>query len=231
MFRLKVRYVLQHQVLAKWPPKDGTVYSTPYTLPDQSSSTTTTTEQSISPEASTSAPQQEGDNENEDTLSYSLVSSDGVYTAEAGDSHTANYSMNSPYSVVYWYVTTPAGIGSNVDTENGDGSKTNSSLNYTFPSGVSGEYRIAAIVYDNNGTTAYEPSYTVTVSLPTTTETTTPAAPVVVPIWSDIPDPYNLTVGDSFYLDLNSYVTGSPTLTRRRNGSRDGGIHSWLLGW
>ncbi len=96
LFRLKVRYVLQHQVLAKWPPKDGTVYSTPYTLPDQSSSTTTTTEQSISPEVSTSAPQQEGDNENEDTLSYSLVSSDGVYTAEAGDSHTANYSMNSP---------------------------------------------------------------------------------------------------------------------------------------
>ncbi len=42
-----------------------------------------------------------------------------------------------------------------------------------------------------------------------------PAPPTVVaPVWSDIPDPYNLTVADSFYLDLSSYVTGSPTFTR-----------------
>ncbi|MXV78934.1 hypothetical protein F4001_11315, partial [Candidatus Poribacteria bacterium] len=44
---------------------------------------------------------------------------------------------------------------------------------------------------------------------------------VTAPVWSDIPDPYNLTVGDSFYLDLNSYVTGSPTFTR--NARTDGG--------
>lgn len=50
-------------------------------------------------------------------------------------------------------------------------------------------------------------SYTVSVSLPTPT-------PVSFPVWSDIPDPYNLTVGDSFYLDLRNYVTGSPTITR-----------------
>ena len=37
---------------------------------------------------------------------------------------------------------------------------------------------------------------------------------MTAPVWSDIPDPYNLTVGDSFTLDLNSYVTGSPTITR-----------------
>ena len=35
-----------------------------------------------------------------------------------------------------------------------------------------------------------------------------------LPVWSNIPDPYNLTVGDSFRLDLSSYVTGSPTITR-----------------
>ena len=40
------------------------------------------------------------------------------------------------------------------------------------------------------------------------------ATTVTAPVWSDIPDPYNLTVGDSFTLDLNSYVTGSPTITR-----------------
>ena len=42
----------------------------------------------------------------------------------------------------------------------------------------------------------------------------TPLAPASAPIWSDIPDPYNLTIGDSFSLDLSSYVTGSPTITR-----------------
>ncbi|RKU09698.1 hypothetical protein C6501_14945 [Candidatus Poribacteria bacterium] len=40
------------------------------------------------------------------------------------------------------------------------------------------------------------------------------ATPQPPPVWSDIPDPYNLTVGDSFSLDLRSYVTGSPTITR-----------------
>ncbi|MDE0484033.1 MAG: fibronectin type III domain-containing protein [Candidatus Poribacteria bacterium] len=49
--------------------------------------------------------------------------------------------------------------------------------------------------------------------------TETPRAPIIVvvvpaPVWSDIPDPYNLTVGDSFSLDLSSYVTGSPTITK-----------------
>ena len=45
-----------------------------------------------------------------------------------------------------------------------------------------------------------------------------PVSTVSLPVWSDIPDPYNLTVGDSFSLDLSSYVTGSPTFTR--NGGR-----------
>ena len=46
-----------------------------------------------------------------------------------------------------------------------------------------------------------------------------PQAPVIItvpaaPAWSDIPDPYNLTVGDYFCLDLSSYVSGSPTIAR-----------------
>ena len=44
------------------------------------------------------------------------------------------------------------------------------------------------------------------------------ATPQPPPVWSDIPDPYNLTVGDSFSLDLSSYVTGNPTIT-------------WTSGW
>ncbi|MCG9132831.1 hypothetical protein J5I95_14220 [Candidatus Poribacteria bacterium] len=45
-----------------------------------------------------------------------------------------------------------------------------------------------------------------------------PVSTGALPVWSDIPDPYNLTIGDSFSLDLSSYVTGSPTFTR--NGGR-----------
>ena len=43
------------------------------------------------------------------SLSYSLVSSDGVYTATAGTGHEANFTTSRPYSYVYWYVTPPAG--------------------------------------------------------------------------------------------------------------------------
>ncbi len=51
------------------------------------------------------------------------------------------------------------------------------------------------------------------------TVTGSPQAPVIItvpaaPAWSDIPDPYNLTVGDYFCLDLSSYVSGSPTIAR-----------------
>ncbi len=35
---------------------------------------------------------------------------------------------------------------------------------------------------------------------------------VSAPVWSNIPDPYYLRVGDRFRLDLRNYVTGSPTL-------------------
>ncbi|MYB64243.1 hypothetical protein F4X73_06100 [Candidatus Poribacteria bacterium] len=152
--------------------------------------------------------------------SYTLVSSDGVYTATAGYGHEANLSTGSPYSKVYWYVKTPSesGYGTNVSTEYGDGSKTTSQLDYSFPSGVSGDYVITAYTYFTGS--IIEPSYTVTVSLPSSTETETPsvpaapAAPVAAPVWSDMPGPYYLTAGDSFSLDLSSYVTGSPTIIK-----------------
>ena len=205
-----------------WPPKDGTVYSTPYTLSDPSSSdgtgTTTqteTTEASISEEQSTSASE---DAEDEATLSYSLVSSDGVYTATAGFGHEANFTTNEAYTLVYWYVKTPGDTshyGANVVTEAGDGSKMTSQLDYSFPSGVSGDYQFLVYVYSSGGS-VYETSYTVSVSLPssnTPPTTPSPTPTVSLPVWSDIPDPYNLIVGNSFYLDLSSYVTGSPTFT------------------
>lgn len=137
----------------------------------------------------------------------SVTPSNGSYSATAGDSHTASYTISSPYSSVYWYVKTPSdtsSLGTNVEIDQGNGSLTTASMTYTFPSGTSGSYKITSYVYV--GSTTYEDSYTVSVSLPAPT--------VTVPVWSDIPDPYNLRVGDNFSLDLNSYVTGSPTFTQ-----------------
>lgn len=119
--------------------------------------------------------------ENTGSPMYSLVSSDGVYTAEAGTGHEANFSTTQAYSYVYWYVRSPSetGLGTGVDTDYGDSSSTTTAqLSYSFPSGVSGDYVITAYVYDGDGTTVYETSYTVTVSLPgsSTTPTTKPSS-------------------------------------------------------
>ncbi len=136
-------------------------------------------------------------------LSYSLVPSDGVYTAYAGNTHTANFSTSSPYSFVYWYLKAPSDTAvTGQERDVGDGSLTTADFTYTFPSGVSGNYVFSVYVYDGDNTTIYEESYTVSVSLP----------PVTTPVWSAIPD-YNLTVGDYFYLVFSDYVSGSPTLT------------------
>ncbi len=204
-----------------------------------------------------------------------IISPLGLYfNAVPGNSHTSDLIASSAYSSVDWYVSSPSdsGRGTLIETDYGDGSSTTASMNYTFPSGVTGDYVITAVVTDSSGTD--EASYTVSVSsssggtpptsAPTPAPTTyhvcgvhedwqsgdhslqascsetdshgqyctvtnfyacqshthvyPPPPTVVAPVWSDIPDPYNLTVGDSFYLDLSSYVTGSPTL------SRNGGV-------
>ncbi len=117
------------------------------------------------------------------SLSYSLVSSDGSYSAEAGTGHEANFTTNSAYQSVYWYVKSPSDTsyyGTNVETDYGDSSTTTTAqLSYSFPSGVSGDYVITAYVYDNDSS-VYETSYTVSVSLPSSstpppTTTSTPS--------------------------------------------------------
>ncbi len=142
-------------------------------------------------------------------LSYSLVSSDGVYTATAGFGHEANFTASQAYDSVSWYLKRPSDASAVYQrTDSGNGSSTTSQFGYSFPSGVSGDYVFKA--KGTIGSTGFDVSYTVSVSLPKPKEKK--------PIWSDIPDPYNLTVGDSFTLDFSRYVTGSPTLTW--NGGR-----------
>ncbi len=94
-----------------------------------------------------------------------LSSSDGSYTASAGDTHEANLVADGPYSQVYWYVKAPGetGYGTEVEIDNGDGSTSDASLSYTFPSDASGEYTITAYIYRSD-LSVYEESYTVTIA-------------------------------------------------------------------
>ena len=98
-------------------------------------------------------------------LPGSLSSSNGSYTVTPGDSHTANFSTDSPYSSVKWYVKPPGDTsdrGSLVETDTGDGSATTASLSYTFATdAVGGAYVITAYVTTPDG--VYEVSYTVTI--------------------------------------------------------------------
>ena len=111
-------------------------------------------------------PDEEDDEDEEQRPSSSIVSANGSYTAEAGDSHTANFTTSEPYSSVYWYVKTPSDTstyGTTVEIDQGGGSTTTASMSYTFPSGTSGDYVIMAYVYGGNSN-IYEESYTVTVT-------------------------------------------------------------------
>ncbi len=109
------------------------------------------------------------------TLTVTLASSDGVYTASAGDLHTAQATASDVYYGVSWFVADPGttGRGASVEYDVGDGTATTASLDYTFPSGVSGDYRITAVAYKwSNSAVWDEASYTVTVSLPSSSTST-----------------------------------------------------------
>ncbi len=96
----------------------------------------------------------------------------GSYTASAGDTHTANLTLSSVYSSIYWYVKSPSesGLGTSVQYVSGDGSSTSASFSYSFPSDASGDYVITAYTYLSDGS-VIQPSYTVTVGSMTTTST------------------------------------------------------------
>lgn len=143
-----------------------------------------------------SAPEAADDDDGADA-SPTLTPSNGLYTAEAGDSHTANFTTNQAYSRVYWYVKAPGDTsyyGTNVETDSGDGSTTTTAqFSYSFPSGTSGDYQIMAYVYSGDNS-IYETSYTVSVSLPTTAFTYT---------LSPSNSSYTATAGDSHTATLS----------------------------
>ena len=118
------------------------------------------------------------------SASPSLVSSDGVYTAEAGGSHTADLSVPSGWTQIYWYLKSPSESDygtSQSSVSDSTGNSTSASYTYSFPSGVSGDYVLTAYVYSSDGTIV-QPSYTVSVSLPSSTDTTTSTETEASPI-------------------------------------------------
>ena len=148
---------------------------------------------------------------------------EGLFNALPGDSHKSVLSAPEAYSRVDWYVASSGVTGRGVlmETDPGDGSSTTAEFTYTFASDASGDYVITGVFVDSNGDET-DSSYTVSVS-GSTTVATTPVSSVSVPVWSDIPDPYNLTVGDSFYLYLNGYVTGSYVVGNPTTMTKSGG--------
>lgn len=87
-----------------------------------------------------------------------------------GESFGVRLTTDAPYSQVYWYVKAPwetSYYGTNVEIDSGDGSTTEASLSYTFPSGAmhTGDFIITAYIYRSDQS-VYEETYTVNVTMP-----------------------------------------------------------------
>lgn len=80
-----------------------------------------------------------------------------------GETHYALFEASIAFDSVYWYVRAPGetGYGTNISTEEGDGSKITSMCSWTVPH-TAGTYTITAYVYFSD--TIIEESYDITVS-------------------------------------------------------------------
>ena len=103
-----------------------------------------------------------------DSSTRTLTPASGSYTyATVGSTHEASLTSSIDYDSVVWQVGPPNHIGSTyptVETDIGDGTLTDASLSYTFPTDVPGTYTIIAIV-SYSDLSARQLSYDVTVTL------------------------------------------------------------------
>ena len=135
------------------------------------------------------------DQSSSSSSSYSLVSSDGVYTASTGDSHTANLSAPSGWTSIYWYLKSPSesGLGtSQSSVSDSTGNSTTASYTYMFPSGTSGDYVLTAYTTLSDNTVV-QPSYTVSVSM-SINVLSTPGATLACDITPPVPRDTGFTV-------------------------------------
>ena len=109
-----------------------------------------------------------GDPEPEPQLGISPVDPDD--TPSPGEAHEYRLITDAPYYYVYWYVKAPwetSERGSYIESDSGNGTTTESTFSYTFPSGAmhTGDFLITAVIYRWSDMSEYEETYTATVSL------------------------------------------------------------------
>ena len=91
-------------------------------------------------------------------------------TPYPGEAHEYRLVTDAPYYYVNWYVKAPwetSERGSYIGSDSGDGTTTESTFSYTFPSGAmhTGDFLITAVIYRWSDMSEYEETYTATVSL------------------------------------------------------------------
>ena len=95
---------------------------------------------------------------------------DSDNSASTGETHEYKLITDAPYYWVGWYVKAPwdtSERGSFITDELGDGTKTESTFSYSYPSGSmhTGDFLITAVIYRWSDMSQYEETYTETVSL------------------------------------------------------------------
>ncbi len=98
-----------------------------------------------------------------------ITPTDPNQSPSPGKAYEVRVITDAPYSQVYWYVKAPwetSTYGTNVEIDEGDGTTTEASMTYTFPSGAmhTGEFTITAYIYRDD-LSVYEETYTVNVTI------------------------------------------------------------------
>ena len=104
------------------------------------------------------------------TYMASLDPDTGSYKyATVNSTHVAKVTTNVPYYYVRWFVKPPDDTserGIEIKTDSGDGTTlTEASLSYTFPTGVTGDYTITALIREGADVSTRELSYDIRVTL------------------------------------------------------------------
>jgi len=106
---------------------------------------------------------------NQDHNSLGISSTDPNQQVSPGESYEVRLVTDTHYYWVDWYVKAPwetSERGSHIEGVLGDGSTTEATFSYTFPSGSmhTGDFLITAVIYRGTDMSEYEETYTVTVS-------------------------------------------------------------------
>ncbi len=99
-----------------------------------------------------------------------ISATDSDDTVTTGETHEYKLVTETPFYWVGWYVKAPwetSDLGTFITSEAGDGTKTESTFSYAFPSGSmhTGDFLITAVIYRWSDMSEYKETYTESVSL------------------------------------------------------------------